>query len=63
MILIQIDKDMETYSLFDTSNDNEWEYEGKYRQHYIDEKGVMHIKFDKGMLELPAGCCVINITN
>lgn len=59
MILIEIDKDFDTYTLFDTSNDNEWEYEGKYRSHHIDGNGVLHIQFNESKVELPAGCCIL----
>lgn len=59
MILIDIDKNFDTYTLYDTSNDNEWEYEGKYRDHRIDSNGVLHVDFDEGKVELPAGCCIL----
>ena len=59
MILIEIDKNFDTYTLYDTSNDNEWEYEGEYRSHHIDGNGVLHVQFNEGKVELPAGCCVL----
>lgn len=59
MILIEIDKNFDTYTLYDTSNDNEWEYEGKYRSHRIDGNGVLHVQFDENKVELPAGCCIL----
>lgn len=59
MILIEIDKNFDTYTMYDTSNDNEWEYEGKYRAHNIDGNGVLHVQFNESKVELPAGCCIL----
>lgn len=61
MILIEIDKVYETYTIYDTTCDNEWECNGVYRDHHIDSDGMLHIRFACGKLELPAGCCILSI--
>lgn len=61
MILIEIDKNCDTYTLHDTSNDNEWVYEDEYQYHHIDSDGMLHIEFTSSKLELPVGCCILSI--
>lgn len=62
MILIEIDKSLQTYTIYDTTNNNQWEYDAVYKTHYTDANGLLHIEWqDGGHLELPAGCCVLNI--
>lgn len=62
MILIEIDKSLQSYTIYDTTNNNQWEYDAVYKTHYTDSNGLLHIEWkDGGHLELPAGCCVLNI--
>lgn len=63
MILIEIDNVYETYTIHDTTCDNEWEYNGVYKGHHIDSNDMLHIEFTCGKLELPAGCCILSIKN
>lgn len=62
MILIDIDRSDNSYTIIDTVNDNSWEYyDAEYVRHFVDNNDILHIDFTSTNIELPVGCCVLNI--
>lgn len=62
MILIDIFKDEKSYTITEMTINESWEYEdSEYVRHYTDNNDILHIEFTDGCVEMPVGCCILNV--